>query len=375
MSAPDNAVDTILATYRRVSQLRISRNIPDRLLGETNRRSTGDHSVRLDLNNTTSGLGAICQQLSAAELRDFETYLEQCGLAPIFNFAKTIERLRRLVETISLLRREQPLTDDRECDAAPAPWLPFEQQFAASCQALDLDSLLPLLISEGYLPPGGSWPANLDHRGDAAQQLQALAPIDAFAVSRLSGALTEFLKSLDPARLPLPANGSPVMIPWQSSLNSPIAAGSSQAAPCGDDAEGLLLNFSCRGLTRFPHAVLETILRQSTDGEIGRVIRALDLSHNLIEEILLTDVLKFLDFLDEQVHAVLESFVELNLAHNKLDQIPESLCMLTGLVTLDLSHNHLHKVPESLASCVHLKYFDISFNHISAIPPAYLGLL
>ncbi|XP_065643607.1 leucine-rich repeat-containing protein 40 isoform X2 [Hydra vulgaris] len=60
---------------------------------------------------------------------------------------------------------------------------------------------------------------------------------------------------------------------------------------------------------------------------------------------------------------------ELDISHNKISNISDSVNLLTKLVFLDLSHNVLSSLPSSISQLEHLLELVLSFNKYSSIPP------
>ena len=83
---------------------------------------------------------------------------------------------------------------------------------------------------------------------------------------------------------------------------------------------------------------------------------SLDLSFNLIEEIPL------------DLPLCLPHLTVLNLSHNKISAVPESIFGFIHLRLLDLSYNSLEEIPSSLCSLRELRKLDLSHNKIQLLP-------
>ena len=83
---------------------------------------------------------------------------------------------------------------------------------------------------------------------------------------------------------------------------------------------------------------------------------SLDLSFNLIEEIPL------------DLPLCLPHLTVLNLSHNKISAVPESIFGFIHLRLLDLSYNSLEEIPPTLCSLRELRKLDLSHNTISKLP-------
>ncbi len=60
---------------------------------------------------------------------------------------------------------------------------------------------------------------------------------------------------------------------------------------------------------------------------------------------------------------------ELDLSHNKIEALPDSIDQYLYLTKMNLENNQLRKIPDSLQSLSPLKYLNISGNQIKVIPP------
>jgi len=96
-------------------------------------------------------------------------------------------------------------------------------------------------------------------------------------------------------------------------------------------------------LTKFPDAVL-----QLTN------LKILNLSHNQITQI--PDTLG------------LSNLTELDLSSNQITSIPEDLGQLSNLTLLDLNYNQITSIPEELGQLSNLTRLDLSRNQITSIP-------
>ena len=83
---------------------------------------------------------------------------------------------------------------------------------------------------------------------------------------------------------------------------------------------------------------------------------SLDLSFNLIEEI------------PVDLPLCLPHLTVLNLSHNKISAIPQSIFGFIHLRLLDLSYNSLEDIPQTLSCLRELRKLDLSHNKISKVP-------
>lgn len=65
----------------------------------------------------------------------------------------------------------------------------------------------------------------------------------------------------------------------------------------------------------------------------------------------------------------------LDLSHNRLKALPESLSRLTRLLLLDLSHNQLTTLPESLSHLTRLEELSLQNNQLTALPESVSQLI
>ena len=63
----------------------------------------------------------------------------------------------------------------------------------------------------------------------------------------------------------------------------------------------------------------------------------------------------------------LQDLVVLNLADNKLSELPDELCAIKSLKRLHLSHNRLIKLPANIGK-LNLDLLDVSFNKLDDLP-------
>jgi internalin A len=64
----------------------------------------------------------------------------------------------------------------------------------------------------------------------------------------------------------------------------------------------------------------------------------------------------------------------LNLSHNQLTSLPESITQLTNLQKLDLSNNQLMSLPESIAQLTNLQLLYLSGNQLTSLPESIAQL-
>lgn len=74
-----------------------------------------------------------------------------------------------------------------------------------------------------------------------------------------------------------------------------------------------------------------------------------------------------LTYIGNQVHFGLPNLVFLNLAHNVIGLLTDSLSKLTNLEVLDLSHNQLISVPGSFKNLKNLKKFILNSNEVGML--------
>lgn len=102
-------------------------------------------------------------------------------------------------------------------------------------------------------------------------------------------------------------------------------------------------------LTCFPPALTQTV----------SLYQNLDLSFNLIKEIPMDLPLR------------LPHLRHINLSHNQLEILPQSVFGFLHLEHLDLSHNLLSYLPSSLRLLTRLSWLDVSHNKLSQLPPTF----
>jgi len=85
--------------------------------------------------------------------------------------------------------------------------------------------------------------------------------------------------------------------------------------------------------------------------------RALDLSFNLLQD------------LPSDLPLTLPHLVSLNLSHNRLSSLPDSIFGFLHLRELDVSHNNLSELPPSIFLLDKLRKMNASDNQISRLPP------
>jgi len=84
--------------------------------------------------------------------------------------------------------------------------------------------------------------------------------------------------------------------------------------------------------------------------------KALDLSFNLLQDI------------PTDLPLTLPHLVSLNLSHNRLSSLPDSIFGFLHLKELDVSHNNLLELPSSICLLDKLRKMDLSNNQISRLP-------
>ncbi|KAI8086882.1 uncharacterized protein B0P05DRAFT_595102 [Gilbertella persicaria] len=108
------------------------------------------------------------------------------------------------------------------------------------------------------------------------------------------------------------------------------------------------------------------------------MIRKLDLSHNLLQEI--PDAIGYLHQLEvlsvshNHITSIpdtichLTQLKELNLAHNQISHLTPFVRHLKSLQTLNLSHNHLRRFTCSIKGLQGLASLDLSYNPLTVLP-------
>lgn len=59
---------------------------------------------------------------------------------------------------------------------------------------------------------------------------------------------------------------------------------------------------------------------------------------------------------------------QLDLQHNELERLPDSIGHLAFLKRLGIRYNHLHELPSTLAQCTLLDEFVVESNKLQALP-------
>lgn len=62
-----------------------------------------------------------------------------------------------------------------------------------------------------------------------------------------------------------------------------------------------------------------------------------------------------------------QSLTTLQLAHNRLTTIPDSIAQLTALLVLDLSYNQISVIPASIITALHATLESLNFAHNSIV--------
>ena len=87
----------------------------------------------------------------------------------------------------------------------------------------------------------------------------------------------------------------------------------------------------------------------------------LDLSNNNLDE------------LPESI-GLLTNLVRLELGSNNLEYLPESIGNLTNLERLELGSNNLEYLPESIGNLTKLEYLDLESNNLTSLPESFGNL-
>ena len=100
---------------------------------------------------------------------------------------------------------------------------------------------------------------------------------------------------------------------------------------------------------------------ESTPNNIGKTLRTLDLSWNLME------------ILGEEIGYFKKLFI-FNASHNKLNEVNDEIKCLSSLKNLDFSYNELIQLPSSLSCLRELNILNVSHNNFSSIPISFSSL-
>jgi len=145
--------------------------------------------------------------------------------------------------------------------------------------------------------------------------------------------------------------------------------------------EGLdVLMSYLRGLADLPQNDVEEYIAQVKRDEGTE----LDLSHEGLTELpdSVTNLtkLKSLDLSGNRLTELPESIVNLTnlttfyLSENRVSALPDSVANLTNLTTLDLRNNQINELPESISNLTNLTKLNLSENHLSGLPETISNL-
>jgi Leucine-rich repeat (LRR) protein len=116
-----------------------------------------------------------------------------------------------------------------------------------------------------------------------------------------------------------------------------------------------------------------SIISEKKHENIEVRLRSVDLSYNRLtrEPFGLKDDGKFQLFNAPQFHVVLDQLKILDMSHNKLNTLSETMFQYTpNLIELNLSWNNIKKLPESLFDLNHLTSLNIERNEIIQLSPS-----
>lgn len=85
---------------------------------------------------------------------------------------------------------------------------------------------------------------------------------------------------------------------------------------------------------------------------------------------------KYIDYLSNLIYLnlFLSTLKKLNIDKTKIQDIPDSISLLTLLERLNLSRNNLNEIPLSICQITSLKWLDLSHNKIISIPESIINL-
>uniref|UniRef100_A0A1I7YZT4 Leucine-rich repeat-containing protein 57 n=1 Tax=Steinernema glaseri TaxID=37863 RepID=A0A1I7YZT4_9BILA len=95
----------------------------------------------------------------------------------------------------------------------------------------------------------------------------------------------------------------------------------------------------------------------STVEEVADILRNLDLAHNKIREIPI--------FI-----GAFSSLKQLHLSENLIEELPDELGCLKKLEVLNVSNNKLHSLPETIVACSALSRIELANNNFTVFPVA-----
>ena len=143
--------------------------------------------------------------------------------------------------------------------------------------------------------------------------------------------------------------------------------------------------FRSLSITELNNEQLKKILELLQKNGLSNVIRVLDISHNqlttLPDSIESLVELQELDVSHNQLSTLPDSIG--NLARlkrlyvyvNQLTELPNSIGHLTRLQSLNVPHNELTALPDSIGNLVRLKRLDAAFNRLKALPDSMGNLV
>ncbi|CAF2980741.1 unnamed protein product [Rotaria sp. Silwood2] len=114
------------------------------------------------------------------------------------------------------------------------------------------------------------------------------------------------------------------------------------------------------------------------DGIPTKIKRAIETSLEHLDEhkfILHDTNIEFIDdYCWDLIACHLKQLLYMNLAHNKLKNLPSHISNLIHLQTLNVTNNHLEKLPPAIISLSHLRILKLGHNHLCSLPRSFGSL-
>ncbi|CAF0925853.1 unnamed protein product [Rotaria sordida] len=114
------------------------------------------------------------------------------------------------------------------------------------------------------------------------------------------------------------------------------------------------------------------------DGIPTKIKRAIETSLEHLDEhkFILNDTnIEFIDdYCWDLITCHLKQLLYMNMAHNKLKNLPSHISNLIHLKTLNLTNNHLEKLPPAIISLSHLRILKLGHNHLCSLPRSFGSL-
>ena len=143
--------------------------------------------------------------------------------------------------------------------------------------------------------------------------------------------------------------------------------------------------FRSLSITALNDEQFNKILELLEKKRLSNVIRALDVSHNqltaLPDSIWKLVELQYLDVSHNQLTALPDSIKnlarlkKLYVYSNQLTELPNNIGHLPRLQSLNVDHNQLTALPDSIGNLVRLKRLDSAFNQLKALPDSMGNLV